>query len=67
MQASSDLVGYGRKPPHARWPGDPHIAINYALNYEEGSELAVGCGDERCDMGLPEASGDCLRKAHLGL
>ena len=33
-----DLVGYGRNPPHPAWPGDARIAVQFVLNYEEGSE-----------------------------
>ena len=28
-----DLVGYGRKLPHARWPGGAQIALQISLNY----------------------------------
>jgi hypothetical protein len=31
-----DLVGYGRNPPHAQWPGQAKIAVQFVLNYEEG-------------------------------
>jgi peptidoglycan/xylan/chitin deacetylase (PgdA/CDA1 family) len=33
-----DLVGYAGDPPHARWPRDARIAVNFVINYEEGSE-----------------------------
>ena len=33
-----DLIGYAGDPPHARWPGDARIAVNFVINYEEGSE-----------------------------
>ena len=33
-----DLVGYGGTPPHPHWPGEARIAINFVMNYEEGSE-----------------------------
>ncbi len=33
-----DLVGYGRNPPHAQWPGNARIAVQFVLNYEEGGE-----------------------------
>ena len=33
-----DLVGYGGNPPHPRWPGEARIAVNFVMNYEEGSE-----------------------------
>ena len=31
-----DLIGYGRNPPQARWPGKARIAVQFVLNYEEG-------------------------------
>src|SRR6266487_1451914 len=31
-----DLAGYGRTPPHPRWPGGARIAVQFVLNYEEG-------------------------------
>jgi len=33
-----DLVGYGRHVPHAQWPGQAKIAVQFVLNYEEGGE-----------------------------
>ncbi len=40
-----DLVGYGPKPPHARWPDDARIAVNFCINYEEGGERSLVNGD----------------------
>ena len=40
-----DLVGHGRNPPHARWPGGARIAVQFVLNYEEGGENCVLHGD----------------------
>jgi putative urate catabolism protein len=37
-----DLVGYGGDPPHPRWPGEARIAVNFVMNYEEGSEYNAG-------------------------
>ena len=36
-----DLIGYGGKPPHPHWPGEARIAVNFVINYEEGSEYNV--------------------------
>jgi len=36
-----DLIGYGGNPPHPHWPGDARIAVNFVINYEEGSEYNV--------------------------
>ncbi|MEO8102978.1 MAG: allantoinase, partial [Betaproteobacteria bacterium] len=33
-----DLIGYGRYPPAADWPGQARIAVQFVLNYEEGGE-----------------------------
>jgi peptidoglycan/xylan/chitin deacetylase (PgdA/CDA1 family) len=48
-----DLVGYGRKVPKVRWPGDARVALSIVLNYEEGSEYSHPNGDRRND-GLTE-------------
>jgi allantoinase len=40
-----DLVGYGGSPPDPRWPGKARVAINFVLNYEEGSEYSIPDGD----------------------
>src|SRR3981189_569180 len=40
-----DLVGYEGNPPKVAWPGGAKIAISLVVNYEEGSELAIGDGD----------------------
>ena len=49
-----DLRGYGRTPPHARWPGDARVAIQFVLNYEEGSENCVLHGDPGSEQFLSE-------------
>src|SRR5258708_34420745 len=36
-----DLVGYGGNPPHPHWPGEARVAVNFVMNYEEGSEYNV--------------------------
>src|ERR1700691_2248888 len=49
-----DLVGYGRKPPHPRWPGDARVAVQFVLNYEEGAESCVLDGDPASEVFLSE-------------
>jgi putative urate catabolism protein len=49
-----DLVGYGRNPPHARWPGGARIAVQFVLNYEEGGENATLHGDPGSEQFLSE-------------
>lgn len=52
-----DLVGYGGAPPFAAWPGGARVALNFALNIEEGSEYSVGDGDGFSDLALTESAG----------
>jgi len=49
-----DLVGYGRQVPHARWPGQARVAVQFVLNYEEGGENAVLHGDAASEQFLSE-------------
>jgi allantoinase len=49
-----DLVGYGRNPPQVRWPEGARVALNFVINYEEGSEQSHELGDPRTD-GLTES------------
>lgn len=52
-----DLIGYGRQPPHADWPGDARIAVQFVLNYEEGGESCVLHGDSASEQFLSEIVG----------
>src|SRR6185436_7806398 len=52
-----DLVGYGRTPPHAQWPGNARIAVQFVLNYEEGGEMNVLHGDPSSEQFLSEIVG----------
>jgi putative urate catabolism protein len=49
-----DMKGYGRTPPHARWPGDARIAVQFVLNYEEGGENCILHGDSASESFLSE-------------
>ena len=49
-----DLKGYGRRPPHANWPGQARIAVQFVLNYEEGGENSVLHGDAGSEQFLSE-------------
>ncbi|MBC7392979.1 MAG: allantoinase, partial [Variovorax sp.] len=48
------MVGYGRNPPHARWPGQAKIALQFVLNYEEGGENNPLHGDATSETFLSE-------------
>jgi allantoinase len=49
-----DLVGYGPRPPHPRWPGGARIALQFVLNFEEGAESCVLDGDTASEVFLSE-------------
>ena len=49
-----DLKGYGPTPPHARWPNQARIAVQFVLNYEEGGENCVLHGDAGSEQFLSE-------------
>ena len=49
-----DLKGHGRTPPHAHWPGNAHVALQFVLNYEEGGENSVLHGDAGSEQFLSE-------------
>ena len=49
-----DLIGYGPNPPHAQWPNQARIAVQFVLNYEEGGENAVLHGDAGSEQFLSE-------------
>ncbi|MDO8450379.1 MAG: allantoinase PuuE [Rhodoferax sp.] len=49
-----DLIGYGSKPPHAQWPGQARVAVQFVLNYEEGGENSVLHGDAGSEQFLSE-------------
>jgi len=52
-----DLIGYGRNPPHAGWPGNARVALQIVLNYEEGAENNVLHGDRASETFLSEIIG----------
>ena len=52
-----DLVGYGRNPPFADWPGRARVAVQFVLNYEEGGENCVLHGDAGSEQFLSEIIG----------
>ena len=54
MRYPRDLRGYGRNPPHARWPGGARVALQFVLNYEEGGENSVLHGDPGSEQFLSE-------------
>ncbi len=54
MTYPRDLAGYGRNLPHAQWPRQARIAVQFVLNYEEGGENSVLHGDAQSEQFLSE-------------
>jgi allantoinase len=52
-----DFVGYGATPPHPRWPHGARLALNIAINVEEGSEASFPDGDGVSETRLTEGGG----------
>ena len=52
-----DLLGYGPAAPHAQWPGQARVALQFVLNYEEGGENNVLHGDPASETFLSEIIG----------
>ena len=55
-----DFVGYGEHPPAVRWPGGARLAVNFVINYEEGSENRHEDGS-----GRRESAGDSASQVPL--
>ena len=63
-----NLVGYGRNPPFADWPGGARVAVQFVLNYEEGGENCVLHGDPASEVFLSEIIGAAAFPArHLSM
>ncbi|MGO4387046.1 allantoinase PuuE [Microvirga sp. 2YAF29] len=52
-----DLAGYGRNPPHPRWPNKARICVQFVINYEEGGENNILHGDRASEAFLSEIVG----------
>lgn len=52
-----DLAGYGRNPPHPRWPGNARVAVQFVVNYEEGGENNILHGDAASEAFLSDVLG----------
>jgi allantoinase len=52
-----DLRGYAGQPPHAQWPNQARIAVQFVLNYEEGAENHVLHGDAGSEQFLSDIIG----------
>jgi allantoinase len=52
-----NVVGYGAHPPDPKWPGEARVAVQFVLNYEEGSENCILHGDSASEGFLSEIIG----------
>ena len=59
-QPTRDLVGYGANPPDPKWPDGARIAVNFVMNYEEGSEPSVQDGEGYTETGLTESTSSSI-------
>jgi allantoinase len=57
MTYPRDMIGYGRNPPLADWPGGARLALQIVLNYEEGGENTILHGDAGSEAFLSEIIG----------
>ena len=63
-----DLIGYGRTPPQANWPGRARVAVQFVLNYEEGGENSILHGDSHSEQFLSEIAGaEAYPARHLSM
>jgi putative urate catabolism protein len=56
-QYPRDMVGYGAHPPDPKWPGGARLAVQFVINYEEGSENCILHGDPASEAFLSEIVG----------
>jgi allantoinase len=49
-----DFIGYGNKPPNARWPNGARLALVIALNIEEGAEPSIPDRDPATETALTD-------------
>ncbi|MFI4999130.1 MAG: allantoinase PuuE [Reyranellales bacterium] len=59
-QPTRDFVGYGANPPDPKWPNGARIAVNFVMNYEEGSEPSIQDGEGYSETGLTESTSSSI-------
>ena len=52
-----DMIGYGRTPPRADWPGGARLALQFVINYVEGGENSILDDDPASEAFLSEIIG----------
>ena len=59
-QPTRDLMGYGQTPPDPKWPDGARVAVNFVMNYEEGSEPSMQDGEGYTETGLTESTSSAV-------
>ncbi|MFU8927846.1 allantoinase PuuE [Acinetobacter puyangensis] len=54
---SRDLIGYHGQLPQVQWPNQARVAVQFVLNYEEGSENHIEHGDAGSEQFLSDIIG----------
>jgi peptidoglycan/xylan/chitin deacetylase (PgdA/CDA1 family) len=60
-----DFIGYGGNPPDPEWPNDAKLAVNFVMNFEEGSEPSFTDGDGLSEAALTEVGPQGLKDRDL--
>ena len=53
-EPTRDFIGYGGNPPDPKWPKGARLALNFVMNFEEGSEPSFADGDAHTEAALTE-------------
>ena len=56
-EVKRDFIGYANRPPNPQWPDGARVAVNFVMNYEEGSEPSMQDGEGSTENGLTESHG----------
>lgn len=62
-----DLIGYGAEEHHFFWPNHAKLAINFVINYEEGSESSPVNGDTYAENIGVDFPFSCKKKGQRNL
>lgn len=67
-QYPRDMRGYAGHPPHAQWPNNAKIAVQFVVNVEEGSENNVLHGDAGSETFLSDIIGaESYKDRHMSM
>ncbi len=67
LSLDRDFVGYGANPPDPRWPEGARLALNFVMNYEEGSEYSMMDRDGVSDAALTELAAAAVPRGERDL